>query len=129
MAGNFEDDLHISDQLNEMEESIFNAIGKAAKEEEQSLENARFRFKDIDELIPLAKRAAPLGIESVLYKWEDYYYLYVDLKDLESQEARNIIALCTEYLTASKITAHRLEEYAETIIAEDCFETIITYFE
>lgn len=129
MVGNFEDDLHISDQLNEMEESIFNAIGKAAKEEEQSLESARFRFKDIDELIPLAKRAAPLGIESVLYKWEDYYYLYVDLKDLESQEARNIIALCTEYLPASKITAHRLEEYAETIIAEDCFETIITYFE
>lgn len=129
MAGNFEDDLHISDQLNEMEESIFNAIGKAAKEEEQSLENARFRFKDIDELIPLAKRAAPLGIESVLYKWEDYYYLHVDLKDLESQEAKNIIALCTEYLPASKITAHRLEEYAEKIIAEDCFETIITYFE
>lgn len=65
----------------------------------------------------------------MLYKWEDYYYLYVDLKDLESQEARNIVALCTEYLQASKITAHRLEEYGETIIAEDCFETIITYFE
>ena len=129
MTGNFEDDLHISDQLNEMEESIFNAIGKAAKEEEQSLENARFRFKDIDELVPLAKRAAPLGIESVLYKWEDYYYLYVELEDLESEAARNITALCTEYFAAPTTTAPRLDEYGETIIAEDCFETIITYFD
>ena len=85
MVGSFDDDLHIADQLNDMEESIFNAIGKSGKEEE-SPENARFRFKDIDELVPLAKRAAQLGVKSALYKWEEYYYLYVDLKDMEIQE-------------------------------------------
>ena len=127
MVGSFDDDLHIADQLNDMEESIFNAIGKSGKEEE-SPENARFRFKDIDELVPLAKRAAQLGVKSALYKWEEYYYLYVDLKDMEIQEAKNIVALCSEYLSASKMTIHRLEEYAEVIIPEDCFETIISYF-
>ena len=128
MMGSFEDDLHIADQLNEMEESIFNSIGGKANKEEESLENARFRFKDVDELVPLAERAVQLGIPSALYKWEDYYYLFVDLQHLNEAEARNVIALCSEYLSASKMTIHRLEEYAETIIAEDCFETIISYF-
>lgn len=127
MVGSFEDDPHIADQLNEMEESIFNAIGKGNKEEE-SLENARFRFKDIDELIPLAERAVQLGIPSALYKWEDYYYLVVDLQSMDMQDAKNVIALCSEYLPSSKMTTHRLQEYADVIIAEDCFETIISYF-
>lgn len=43
MPGSFEDDLHISDQLNEMEESIFNAIGKAAKRK-----NNRLKTHDSD---------------------------------------------------------------------------------
>ena len=128
MIGSFEDDLHIADQLNEMEESIFNAIGGKANKEEESLENARFRFKDIDELIPLAERAAQIGVPSSLYKWENAYYLFVDLQHLEPADARNVIALCSEYLSASKMTLHRLEEYAEKIIPEDCFETIISYF-
>ena len=128
MIGSFEDDLHIADQLNEMEESIFNAIGGKASKEDEVLENARFRFKDIDELVPLAERAAQIGVPSALYKWDDYYYLFVDLQHLEQNDARNVVALCSEYLSASKMTLHRLEEYAETIIAEDCFETIISYF-
>ena len=128
MIGSFEDDLHIADQLNEMEESIFNAIGGKASKEDEVLENARFRFKDIDELVPLAERAAQIGVPSALYKWDNYYYLFVDLQYLEQADARNVVALCSEYLSASKMTLHRLEEYAETIIAEDCFETIISYF-
>ncbi len=127
MVGAFEDDLHITDQLNEMEESIFNSLGKALKEDEP-IENARFRFKDIDDLVPLATRAVQLDVNSTLYKWNDEYYLFVDLKDMELNEAKNIIALCSEYLQASKVTSHRLEEYAQVIIAENCFETIVSYF-
>ncbi|MER2039187.1 MAG: adaptor protein MecA [Solibacillus sp.] len=127
MAGSFEDDLHITDQLNEMEESLFNSLGKSAKEAEQ-IENARFRFKDIDELVPLAARAVQFGVKSALYKWEDNFYLFVDLQDIELQEAKDIVALCSEYLASSKLTIHRLEEYAEAIIPEKCFETINNFF-
>ena len=127
MGGAFEDDLHISEQLNEMEESIFNSLGKSLKEEEQ-IENARFRFKDIDDLVPLATRAVGLDIQSSLYKWDGDYYLVVDLKGIELSEAKNIIALCNEYLVTSKVTIHRIEEYAQVIIAENCFETIVNYF-
>ncbi|AWE06444.1 adaptor protein MecA [Lysinibacillus sp. 2017] len=127
MVGAFEDDFHIADQLNEMEESIFNSLGKAIKEDEP-IENARFRFKDIDDLVPLATRAVQLDVKSTLYKWEDDYYLFVDLKEMDLNEAKNVIALCSEYLPASKVTLHRLEEYAQVIIAENCFETIVNYF-
>ena len=127
MVGAFEDDLHMSEQLNEMEESIFNSLGKTLKEEEQ-IENARFRFKDIDDLVPLATRAARLNVQSSLYKWDEYYYLIVDLTGIELSEAKNIVALCSEYLPVSKVTIHRIEEYAQVIIAEDCFETIVNYF-
>ena len=73
--------------------------------------------------------AAHLNVKSALYKWEDYYYLYVDVNDLENAEAKNIVALCSEYLPASQMTIHRLEEYAETIIPENCFETISYHFD
>ena len=68
-----------------MEEALYNTLGKDLKEE-GPIENARFRFKDIDELIPLAKRAAPLGLKSALYKFEDDYYLVVDFKHIENNE-------------------------------------------
>jgi adapter protein MecA 1/2 len=127
MAGSFEDDHHIADQLNEMEESLFNSLGKSTKEADQ-IENARFRFKDIDDLVPLAARAIQFGVKSTLYKWEDNYYLFLDLQDIELQEAKDIIALCSEYLPSSKLTKYRLEEYGEVIIFENCFETINNYF-
>lgn len=127
MVGPFEESHDIADQLTDMEEALFNSLGKSNKEEE-TIENARFRFKDIDELVPLARRASLLGVRSALYQCEGYYYLFVDLLDLDQQEAKNIIALCSEYLSSSKMTIHRLEEYGEVIISEDCFETIVSYF-
>lgn len=127
MVGSFDEDLHIADQLNDMEESIFNSLGKAPKEDEQ-IENARFRFKDIDDVVALASRAAQLDIKSTLYKWDEYYYLLVDLQDMEVQQAKNIVALCSEYLPTSKVTIYRLQEYAQVIIPEQAFETITNYF-
>ncbi|ATP39122.1 adaptor protein MecA [Solibacillus sp. R5-41] len=127
MVGPFEESHDIADQLTDMEEALFNSLGKSSKDEEP-IENARFRFKDIDELVPLARRASLFGVKSALYQCEGYYYLFVDLFDLDQQEAKNIIALCSEYLSASKMTIHRLVEYGEVIIPEDCFETVTTYF-
>ncbi|MEG0473369.1 MAG: adaptor protein MecA, partial [Solibacillus sp.] len=78
MVGPFEESHDIADQLTDMEEALFNSLGKSGKEEEL-IENARFRFKDIDELVPLAKRASFFDVKSALYQCEGYYYLYVDL--------------------------------------------------
>ena len=125
---NFEENRDIADQLNGMEEALYNTLGKEGKEEAEIVD-ARFRFKDIDELIPLAKRAVAFGLPSSLYKFENYYYLFVDFQHIENyEEVKNMMALFKEYLPVSKTTVHRLQEYGEVIMAEDCFETIVTYF-
>lgn len=125
---NFEENREIADQLSGMEEALYNTLGKEGKEEAEIVD-ARFHFKDIDELIPLAKRAVAFGLPSSLYKFENYYYLFVDFQHIENyEEVKNMMALFKEYLPVSKTTIHRLQEYGDVIIAEDCFETVVTYF-
>lgn len=127
-AGDFGEVHDLDHQEGLMDDDLFPPLPKELQEE-AVIEDARFRFKDIDELIPLAKRAAPLGINAALYKFEQNYYLYIDFKDYDNiEEAKDVIALCKEYLAPSNLTIHRLIEYGEVIMEEDCFETILTYF-
>ena len=88
-----------------------------------------FKFKDIDELIPLAKRLTSYGLVSSLFNFENYFYLSVDLTLIdEIAERQNIKAIIGEYFAPSKLTIYRLQEYGETIMAENCFETVVKYF-
>ena len=88
-----------------------------------------YKFKDIDEIIPVAKRLVSFGVQSSLYKYEKYYYLAVDFSNLdESQNRQDIRAIINEYLASSKMTIYRIQEYGETIMEQDCFETVLQYF-
>ncbi len=89
-----------------------------------------YKFKDIDEIIPLAKRAISFGIPSSLYKFENSYYVAVDFSLLEDKTIRqNIKSIISEYLNSSKLSIYRLQEYGEVIMQDNCFETIIQYFD
>ncbi|QCR31588.1 adaptor protein MecA [Lysinibacillus sp. SGAir0095] len=88
-----------------------------------------YKFKDIDEIIPVANRLVSFGLQSSLFKFEKYYYLAVDFTNVEeNQERQNIRSIINEYLVGSKLTIYRLQEYGETIMEQDCFETVIQYF-
>ncbi|MCM3386538.1 adaptor protein MecA [Ureibacillus chungkukjangi] len=88
-----------------------------------------YKFKDIDEIIPVAKRVVSHGVHSSLYKYEKYYFLAVDFSNLEeNQERQDIRAIINEYLAGSKMTIYRIQEYGETIMEQDCFETVLQYF-
>ncbi|MFC7685639.1 adaptor protein MecA [Ureibacillus sp. GCM10028918] len=88
-----------------------------------------YKFKDIDEIIPVANRLVSFGLQSSLYKFENYYYLAVDFTNVEeNQERMDIRSIINEYLTGSKLTIYRIQEYGETIMEQDCFETVIQYF-
>ena len=127
-SGSFGDANDLDSQHDLMDDDLFPPLSKDLQEE-TVIEDARFRFKDIDELIPLAKRAVSLSINSALYKFENYYYLYIEFEHSDDiEQAKNVIALCKEYLSPSNITIHRLIEYGEVIMEEDCFETILNYF-
>uniref|UniRef100_UPI0020BFF268 adaptor protein MecA n=1 Tax=Bacillus cereus TaxID=1396 RepID=UPI0020BFF268 len=86
-------------------------------------------FKDIDELIPVAKRMTDELVDSSLFKYEDWYYLVVDFgnadEDLNRHDRNAVIKDC---LTPSNLTIHRLEESGEKIMEFNCFETVRKYF-
>lgn len=88
-----------------------------------------YKFKDIDEIIPVANRLVEYGLNTSLYKYENYYYLAIDFSSVnESTTRQDIRSIINEYLTTSKMTVYRLQEYGATIMEEDCFETIVHYF-
>ena len=128
MAGNFDDTQQLSDHLNNVEEAFYNTFAKDGHSDSFA-EEARFRFKDIDELLPLANKSFTNEVKTSLYKLDDYFYLTIDLKLIEDKEKRkNIVAICKEYIQPSKLTIHRLQEYGELIIDDNALETISMYF-
>lgn len=88
-----------------------------------------FKFKDIDELVPVAKRYSDKDYKSSLYKYESFYYLVVDFEDIDVElNPYNLLAEVREFLNRSHVTIHRLQEYGELIMKENCFETVNKYF-
>jgi len=88
-----------------------------------------YKFKDIDELIPVAKRITDELVDSSLFKYENCYYLVVDFTNADEElnhHDRN--AVIKEFLIPSNFTIHRLEEYGEKIMEFNCFETVRKYF-
>jgi len=89
-----------------------------------------YKFKDIDEIVPVANRLVEYGLNSSLYKYENDYYIAIDFSGVNDSATRqNIRSILNEFLTSSKMTIYRLQEYGTTIMEEDCFETIVHYFD
>ncbi|RHW39863.1 adaptor protein MecA [Lysinibacillus yapensis] len=128
LLSSFEEHRDAANHKN-LDDSIFGSFD----EDDANLEGINhvslYKFKDIDEIIPVANRLVSFGLQSSLYKFENYYYLAIDFTNVDEKEERqNIRSIINEYLTGSKMTIYRLEEYGEPIMPEDCFETIIQYF-
>ncbi|MEK4497157.1 adaptor protein MecA [Ureibacillus sp. FSL W8-0352] len=88
-----------------------------------------YKFKDIDEIIPVANRLVEYGLHTSLYKYENYYYIAINFAGVNDSATRqNIRSILNEYLTSSKMTIYRLKEYGTAIMEEDCLETIVHYF-
>jgi len=128
LLSSFDEHREASDD--KFDESIFDSFDDEGGIEHQRISNiSAYKFKDIDELIPVAKRVVDSGVKSSLFKYENYYYVAIDFTEIEDKGIRqNIRSIVNEYLSSSKMTIFRLEEYGETIMQEDCFETIIQYF-
>ena len=65
MMDGYDENREVAAQLREMESVIFESFDSDS-DEDMTISNARFTFKDIDELVPLAKRIASVGLTSSL---------------------------------------------------------------
>lgn len=127
MFENLPEDYELSPQIREMENAIFETLGK--DNNVRKITDMQFVFYDIDELIPLAKRMLQFNVASSLYRFEGKYYLHVDFSTIENMDERvNIVALIKEYLQQSNLTIHRLQEYGQEIMASNAFDKVIEYF-
>ena len=118
---------HHSEEMS-IEQSLLEAFEN--EQDDTSIVSSRYVFKDIDDVIPVAKRLINRNLKTSLYRFEDKYYLIVNFEELEDKdEIRNIHAIIREYIASSKVTVYRLEEYGEAIMKDNCFETIVEFFE
>ena len=108
-----------------IEQSLLDAF----ENEQNEVTTFRYVFKDIDDVIPVAKRLLNRGLETSLYRLENKYYLIVNFENLvDKAEILNINSIIREYLASSKVTVYRLEEYGEAIMVNNCFETVVQFF-
>ena len=117
---------HHSEEMS-IEQSLLEAFEN--EQDDTSIVSSRYVFKDIDDVIPVAKRLINRNLKTSLYRFEDKYYLIVNFDNLEDKdEIRNINSIIREYLASSKVTVYRLEEYGEVIMENNCFETVVQFF-
>lgn len=119
-----------SDARHSMAPDIEDALMEAFERdhEDQVAKNSRYVFKDIDEVIPVAKRLVDANLPTSLYQFENKYYLSIDYELLEEDASRNFNSIIREYLQPSKVTLHRLQEYGTLIMDRNCFETVVNFF-
>ncbi len=89
-----------------------------------------FNVAQVEDLVPLARRLEYVAIESAVYHFDNKYYLYINFDDLlhSEEDVKNYISIISEYLTASPLTIHRLEEYGKPIFKEDALPNVLHYF-
>lgn len=118
------------ESVDKLDDEVFGSYdGKDNIENQAVPKISIYKFKDIDEIIPLAKRMTTYGVPSSLYRFEDKYYLAVDFADVDVDFRTNLRSIISEYFAESKLTIYRLQEYGDVIMEENCFDTILQYFD
>ncbi|KZB92584.1 adaptor protein [Bacillus sp. VT 712] len=88
-----------------------------------------FEFQTFEDVIQLAKRINQYyDIETILYSFENRFYVLVGEEKLTMKEIENIIALLAEYGSPSTITKHRVQEYGKQLIHNQALSYIADTF-
>ncbi|WP_226579412.1 genetic competence negative regulator [Halobacillus litoralis] len=88
-----------------------------------------FSFADFEDVIQAGRKLYHLKVSggSVYYYNEDYYMLLED-EDIFHLDQDQVIAVLSEFASATAATSHRLIEYGKQIMDKDACETIDKYF-
>ncbi|QQZ08210.1 adaptor protein MecA [Heyndrickxia vini] len=121
-------ELPINDRIEEFLDEHFQS--KNLQEEDEDILEFMLTFKDFEDVISLSKQSGLEDIITKLLTYNNKYYLYVEFPEevFEEEEIDNVLSILLEYGEESSFTVHRLQEYGNTIIERDVFETIQKYF-
>jgi adapter protein MecA 1/2 len=126
-------DLPVDDNIEDILDQHFNSRQKDVEEllleEEETLEFL-IAFKDFEDLIMLANRGGLDNLNTMLYFFEDKYYLFTEFPEdqFEEDEVDDILSILLEYGYETQLTIHRIQEYGKEIIMNDVFTEIRKHF-
>lgn len=88
-----------------------------------------FEFGEFEDLIQLAKAIGRLNIDAgSVYHYDDAYYLYLPDHLQEEHIKEDLIALLSEYATATLLSPEQIIEYGKVIMADNALLQIRQYF-
>jgi adapter protein MecA 1/2 len=89
-----------------------------------------YKFKDIENVIQLAHRLPLPFFDSQLYSFDNYYYLVVKYPESRLMKGKDWVeSLILEYGERGHTSIHRLDEYGNSILADNAIATIKIYFQ
>ncbi|WP_129728114.1 genetic competence negative regulator [Ectobacillus funiculus] len=91
-------------------------------------EDILYEFASFEDIISLAERLYPLGIENgKLYSFQNHFYLLLE-ESATSLSHENLIAILAEFGNSATITIYRLMEYGKELMAERALAQLYHYF-
>ncbi|UYP08921.1 genetic competence negative regulator [Priestia megaterium] len=92
-------------------------------------EDMFFEFDSFEDVIQLTKCMSNFyDTDSVLYSFEQRFYMLLDYHMLSPAEVGNMIAVLAEYGNPSTITKHRVNEYGKILVEKRALEYINSVF-
>jgi adapter protein MecA 1/2 len=91
-------------------------------------EDILYEFASFEDVISLAERLYPLGIENgKLYSFQNHFYLLLE-ESATSLSHENLIAILAEFGNSATITIYRLMEYGKELMADRALAQLYHYF-
>lgn len=89
-----------------------------------------FVFDDIENLIPLASMVDVYDVTTILFAFEDKYYLHVtyDEEGMDDSRKSDFVSVVMEFGSPSNMTIHRLDEYGTMVIPSNVFQQLQQFF-
>ncbi|TGB05216.1 adaptor protein MecA [Halobacillus salinus] len=133
-------DVPVDEKLESLLEDKFNSTDANNDNEEEDNDQDRdsdeplnftIKFNEFEDVIQLSHYVVDAeSSEQRLFHFEDNYYLYIQFTDenMSDDEQENLLSQFMEYGHESPVTIHRLEEYGNTIFAEQALGQVKSYF-
>ncbi|MFD2925833.1 genetic competence negative regulator [Halobacillus naozhouensis] len=88
-----------------------------------------FCFDEFEDIIQAGLQLYQLGVYGGdVYSYHNHYYMMLDDEAIVHLDTEQVIALLSEFASASAVTSHRLLEYGKIIMKNDAMQNIYTYF-